>query len=137
MKGPTHSVTPVLEPQDALRATASEELDFVDNRPPGGAWVLDHLRHQMGIGQAVKQLLAESWIPESTSARRLGRQPRFGAARQARRHQVGVGFGLHSRAARGGRRQLLPAMDFLLECGAGPEERTSQAQVRCPRFRSR
>jgi hypothetical protein len=53
-----HSLTRVLEPQDALRATASEDLTFVESRPLGGAWVLDHLWHQLGIDMGVKRLLA-------------------------------------------------------------------------------
>ncbi|MDA8331928.1 MAG: IS1634 family transposase, partial [Candidatus Dormibacteraeota bacterium] len=52
------SLTRVLEPQDALRATASEDLRFVDSRPVGGAWVLDQLWHQLGIDQGVKRILA-------------------------------------------------------------------------------
>ncbi|MHB1527532.1 MAG: IS1634 family transposase, partial [Candidatus Dormibacteria bacterium] len=53
-----HSLTRALDPQDALRATASEDLDFVESRPLGGAWALDHLWHQLGIDQAVERLLA-------------------------------------------------------------------------------
>ncbi len=52
------SLTRALGPQDALRATAREDLDFVESRPLGGAWVLDHLWHQLGIDQGVKRLLA-------------------------------------------------------------------------------
>ena len=32
-----------LDPEDALRAAAREDFWFLDSRPLGGGWVLDHL----------------------------------------------------------------------------------------------
>jgi hypothetical protein len=52
------SITRLLEPQEALSATATEDLAFVESRPFGGSLVLDHLWRQLGIDQGLKRLLA-------------------------------------------------------------------------------
>ena len=36
------SISRFLEPDEALAAQAGEELRFIESRPMGGAWVLDH-----------------------------------------------------------------------------------------------
>ena len=53
------SLSRVLEPGQALMATAPEDLAFVRSVPFGGAWVLDGLWRRLGIDRAVERLLAE------------------------------------------------------------------------------
>jgi transposase len=52
------SLSRVLEPAQALIATAPAELDFVRSVPLGGAWALDGLWRQLGIDAAIERLLA-------------------------------------------------------------------------------
>ena len=52
------SLSRVLEPEQALIATAPAELDFVGSVPLGGAWALDGLWRQLGIDAAIERLLA-------------------------------------------------------------------------------
>jgi transposase len=53
------SLSRVLEPEQALIATAPADLEFVRSVPLGGAWVLDGLWRQLGIDTAIERLLAE------------------------------------------------------------------------------
>ena len=52
------SLSRVLEPEQALIATAPAELEFVRSAPLGGAWALDGLWRQLGIDAAIARLLA-------------------------------------------------------------------------------
>jgi Transposase DDE domain len=52
------SLSRVLEPEQALIATAPAELEYVRSVPLGGAWALDGLWRRLGIGAAVERLLA-------------------------------------------------------------------------------
>jgi hypothetical protein len=52
------SLSRVLEPEQALIATAPAELEFVRSVPLGGAWALDGLWRQLGIDTAIERLLA-------------------------------------------------------------------------------
>ncbi len=52
------SLSRLLEPGEALSATGTDELTFVDSRPMGGAWVLDQLWRRLGIDQTMTKLLA-------------------------------------------------------------------------------
>ena len=52
------SLSRVLEPEQALIATAPAELEFVGSVPLGGAWALDGLWRQLGIDAAIERLLA-------------------------------------------------------------------------------
>jgi hypothetical protein len=52
------SLSRVLEPEQALIATAPAELDFVRSVPLDGAWALDGLWRQLGIDAAIERLLA-------------------------------------------------------------------------------
>ncbi|EQD26681.1 transposase IS4 family protein, partial [mine drainage metagenome] len=52
------SISRFLEPGEAVAASTAGEVEVVDSRPLGGALVLDHLWHQLGIDQGVKRLLA-------------------------------------------------------------------------------
>jgi hypothetical protein len=51
------SVSRFLEP-DKVLAAAGEGLEFTGSRPLGGTWVLDGLWDRLGIGPAMKRLLA-------------------------------------------------------------------------------
>jgi Transposase DDE domain len=46
----------LLDPADALAATATAGLSFVESRPLGGAWLLDGVWRQLGIDKAVTAL---------------------------------------------------------------------------------
>src|SRR6266540_3361109 len=48
----------LLEPADALAATAGAGLHFVESRPLGGAYVLDGLWHRLGIDKVMVKLLS-------------------------------------------------------------------------------
>jgi len=48
----------LLEPGEALAATAPAELRFVESRALGGAFVLDGLWNRLGIGAAMRRILA-------------------------------------------------------------------------------
>src|SRR5215212_10084286 len=52
------SLSRVLEPEQALIATASAELEFARSVPLGGAWVLDGVWRRLGIDSAIARLLA-------------------------------------------------------------------------------
>ncbi|GBQ04291.1 IS1634 family transposase [Streptomyces spongiicola] len=47
------SLSRLLEPGDALAATAASDLEFVSSVPFGGTYVLDHLWHRLKIDQIV------------------------------------------------------------------------------------
>ncbi len=49
----------MLEPEQAVVATAPADLEFVRSVPLGGAWALDGLWRQLGIDAAIERLLAE------------------------------------------------------------------------------
>jgi hypothetical protein len=51
------ALTRLLDPADALAATAPVGLSFVESRPVGGAWLLDGLWRQLGIDTIVAGLL--------------------------------------------------------------------------------
>ncbi len=56
------SVGRFLGPEEVLRSQAGLGdlgLGFVDSRPMGGAWVLDQLWQQLGVGQVMARLLTE------------------------------------------------------------------------------
>jgi hypothetical protein len=50
------SLAGLLDPADALAATAGAGLGFVESRPLGGAYVLDGLWHRLGIDQVMANL---------------------------------------------------------------------------------
>src|SRR5215218_8653093 len=52
------SLSRVLEPEQALIATAPAELEFVRSVPVGGVWALDGLWRRLGIDSAIARLLA-------------------------------------------------------------------------------
>ncbi len=50
------SISRFLEPDEALEASASEELRFISSRPMGGAWVLDALWRRLGVDRAIAKV---------------------------------------------------------------------------------
>jgi hypothetical protein len=58
------SLSRVLEPEQALIATAPAELEFVRSVPLGGAWALDGLWRRLGIDRAIERLLAARRLDE-------------------------------------------------------------------------
>ncbi|HET6918175.1 MAG TPA: IS1634 family transposase [Jiangellaceae bacterium] len=50
------SLSRLLAPGEALAATATEGLAFVDSRPMGGAWVLDGLWRRLGVDKLLTKL---------------------------------------------------------------------------------
>ncbi len=52
------SLSRVVEPAQALAATAGTELEFCESRPMGGAYVLDGLWQRLGIDEIMAGLLA-------------------------------------------------------------------------------
>jgi hypothetical protein len=63
------SLSRVLEPEQALIASAPAELEFVGSVPAGGAWALDGLWRRLGIDKAIERLLGERRL--DTRAERL------------------------------------------------------------------
>jgi transposase len=51
------SLSRLVAPGEALAATATEGLAFVDSRPMGGAWVLDQLWRRLGVDTLLAKLL--------------------------------------------------------------------------------
>ncbi len=71
------SLQRALEPDQALAATASPDLRFLESRPMGGAWVLDGLWRVLQIDRTLGRLL-EGRRLDSRAERvdlRDGRQP--------------------------------------------------------------
>ena len=52
------SLSRVLEPEQALIASAPADLEYVRSVPFGGAWALDGLWRQLGIDAAIERMLA-------------------------------------------------------------------------------
>ncbi|HEY5186910.1 MAG TPA: hypothetical protein VIM19_18880 [Actinomycetes bacterium] len=50
------SISRFLTPEQATAAAHSAEVDIVDSRPLGGAWVLDRLWERLGIGAAIRRV---------------------------------------------------------------------------------
>ncbi len=50
------SISRFLDPQQAVAAAAGAEVEVVDSRRLGGAWVLDRLWERLGIGAAVRRV---------------------------------------------------------------------------------
>ncbi len=50
------SISRFLDPQQAVAAAAGAEVEVVDSRRLGAAWVLDRLWERLGIGAAVRRV---------------------------------------------------------------------------------
>jgi transposase len=114
------SISRFLEPGEALAATAPEELRFLESRPLGGAWVLDHLWRRLGVGAALAQVAArrkvtpavERLIFALVANRALAPMSKLAALEWAQRDSWLPGVG-----ELGADPQVFyRAMDFLLDC---------------------
>ena len=105
-----------LEPGKA-RAIAAESLEFAESRPLGGTWVLDALWERLGIGPALRGLLAgrrldpgaERVLFALTANRALAPSSKLAAARWASEDVLITGLPETSDDA------CYRAMDWLLE----------------------
>jgi hypothetical protein len=52
------SISRFLEPEQAAAAAASAEVEVLDSRRLGGAWVLDRIWERLEIGQAIRRVAA-------------------------------------------------------------------------------
>jgi transposase len=52
------SISRFLEPAAAVAASAGADVEILDSRPLGGAWVLDQLWRRLGIDSTLRRLLA-------------------------------------------------------------------------------
>ena len=52
------SISRFLTPEEAVAAASGAEIEVLDSRPMGGAWVLDQLWERLGVGQAIRATAA-------------------------------------------------------------------------------
>src|SRR5229473_1599808 len=117
------SVARHLEPGNA-RAAAAEGLEFAESRPLGGTWVLDALWGRLGIGPAMRRLLAGRRLDASaervlfalTANRALAPSSKLAAARWASQDVLIAGLPATTDDA------CYRAMDWLLEIREQLEE---------------
>jgi hypothetical protein len=114
------SITRFLDPEQALAAQAPEGMRFLESRPMGGAWVLDHLWRRLGVGGAIVgvagsrrvTLLVERLLFCLVANRALDAMSKLAALEWAQQDTWLPGI-----AELGGDPQIFyRAMDFLLEC---------------------
>lgn len=114
------SITRFLEPEQALQATAPEELRLLESRPMGGAWVLDDLWRRLGVGEALRRVaarrrvtpLVERLLFALVANRALEPMSKLAALEWARADTWLPGIG-----ELGSDPQIFyRAMDFLLDC---------------------
>jgi hypothetical protein len=87
------SLSRLLDPADALAATATPELEFLESRPYGGTYVLDHLWRRLNIDTTMTALLkgpprAAPRPCHRTRPVRPGRQPGTRTLLQTRRRRL-------------------------------------------------
>jgi hypothetical protein len=117
------SVARHLEPGKA-RAAAAEDLEFAESRPLGGTWVLDALWGRLGIGPAMRTLLAGRRLDASAERvlfalaanRALAPSSKLAAARWVNEDVIIGGLPATSDDA------CYRAMDWLLEISGALEE---------------
>jgi hypothetical protein len=114
------SITRFLDPEQALEAQAPDGMRFLESRPMGGAWVLDHLWRRLGVGQAIVGVagsrrvtpLVERLLFCLVANRALAPMSKLAALEWAQNDTWLPGVG-----ELGSDPQLLyRAMDFLLDC---------------------
>jgi Transposase DDE domain len=114
------SITRFLDSEQALEAQAPEGMRFLESRPMGGAWVLDHLWRRLGVGHAIVGVaqsrrvtaLVERLIFCLVANRALEPMSKLAALEWAQGDAWLPGVG-----ELGGDPQIFyRAMDFLLEC---------------------
>jgi hypothetical protein len=117
------SVARHLEPGKA-RAVAADGLEFAESRPLGGTWVLDALWGRLGIGPAMRKLLAGRRLDASaervlfalTANRALAPSSKLAAARWASEDVLIAGLPQTTDDA------CYRAMDWLLEISGALEK---------------
>lgn len=114
------SITRFLDPGQALQAQAPEGLRFLDSRPMGGAWVLDHLWRGLGVDAALRRVAARRRVTPAVERllfalvcnRALDPMSKLAALEWAKQDVWLPGVG-----ELGGDPQIFyRAMDFLLDC---------------------
>ncbi len=118
LAGLVRSLSRVLEPEQALIATAPEDLQFVRSVPLGGAWALDGLWRRLGIDAGS----GGCWRSGGWIGGRSGcclRWSPTGRWRRARSWRAVSGWrGMWRSRACGGRGRRYRVMDWLLEIEA-------------------
>ncbi len=92
------SISRFLDPQQAIAAAHTGEIEVIDSRRLGGAWVLDQLWQRLGIGAALRRVADGRRLHGGTRAVRTGGPARPGAGQQAGCHQLGRRAGRDRRA---------------------------------------
>ena len=107
------SISRFLDPQQAIAAAHAGEIEVLDSRRFGGAWVLDQLWDRLGIGAALR-LVGGRRIDGGAAERRCSRWWRSGtgAGQRAGRHTVGGRAGRDRRLPRIQRRLRLRGNGF-------------------------
>jgi hypothetical protein len=65
------SISRFLDPEQAIAAARTGEIDVLDSRRFGGAWVLDQLWERLGIGAALHRVAAERRLDAEAAERVL------------------------------------------------------------------
>jgi len=65
------SISRFLDPAQAIAAAHTGEIDILDSRRFGGAWVLDRLWERLGVGAALRRVAAERRLDAATVERVL------------------------------------------------------------------
>lgn len=63
------SIGRFLDPADAIAATSGTDVEVVDSRPFGGAWVLDRVWERLGIGAAIRRAAGNRRLDEEVVER--------------------------------------------------------------------
>jgi hypothetical protein len=114
------SITRFLDPDQALAAQAPEGMRFLESRPMGGAWVLDHLWRRLGVASGIVRVAASRRVTPLVERllfclvanRALDPMSKLAALEWAQNDTWMPGVG-----ELGGDPQIFyRAMDFLLEC---------------------
>jgi hypothetical protein len=65
------SISRFLDPQQAIAAAHAGEIDILDSRRFGGAWLLDRLWERLGVGAALHRVAADRRLDADTTERVL------------------------------------------------------------------
>ena len=65
------SISRFLDPQQAIAAAHTGEIEILDSRRFGGAWVLDQLWERLGIGAALRRVAADRRLDADATERVL------------------------------------------------------------------
>ena len=65
------SISRFLDPQQAITAAHTGEIEILDSRRVGGAWVLDQLWRRLGVGAALHRVAADRRLDADAAERVL------------------------------------------------------------------